>query len=70
MVEVEDSVAGFLGVHIGHDEQNHSMKMTQTRLTKRIVKALNLEHKASKHTPMVKHDAVKYHWFRSQLQPS
>ena len=39
-LEAEDSVAGFLGVHIERDERNNTIKLTQTGLIDRICKAL------------------------------
>ena len=50
-VEVEDSVAGFLGVHMERDESNSSIKLTQKGLTNRIIKALDIDDKPPKHTP-------------------
>ena len=53
-VEIEDSVAGFLGVHIERDESNKTIKLTQKGLTKRIIEALNIESEPQKHTPALK----------------
>lgn len=39
-LEVEGSVAGFLGVHLDRDETNQSIKLTQKGLIKRIIEAL------------------------------
>ena len=50
-LEVEDSVAGFLGVHIERDERDQSIKLTQLGLTRRIVEALQISHHPIKHTP-------------------
>jgi hypothetical protein len=50
-LEVEDSVAGFLGVHIERDEKDQSIKLTQSGLTKRIIEALEVSHHPIKHTP-------------------
>jgi hypothetical protein len=50
-LEVEDSVAGFLGVHIERNEKDQSIKLTQTGLTKRIIDALEVSHHPIKHTP-------------------
>ena len=41
-LESEDSVAGFLGVHIERDEVNQTMKLAQKGLTKRIIDALGV----------------------------
>jgi hypothetical protein len=41
-LEVKDSVAGFLGVHMEHNEKDRSIKLTQKGLIKRIVDALNI----------------------------
>jgi hypothetical protein len=50
-LEVEDSVAGFLGVHIEHNNIDNTIKLTQQGLAKRIVDALNLSNRARKLTP-------------------
>lgn len=42
-LEVEDSVAGFLGVHIERDNKDGAIHLTQKGLAKRIVEALNVE---------------------------
>jgi hypothetical protein len=39
-LEIEDSVAGFLGVHIERNQSNGSIKLTQMGLIKRIIAAL------------------------------
>lgn len=41
-LEPEDSVAGFLGVHIDRDERNGTIKLTQKGLIKRIIEALGV----------------------------
>ena len=41
-LEVEGSVAGFLGVHIERDDSNGTIKLTQKGLTKRILEALQV----------------------------
>ena len=38
----EDTVAGFLGVHINQNNYNGSIKITQTGLEKRIIKVLDI----------------------------
>ncbi|CAJ1969020.1 unnamed protein product [Cylindrotheca closterium] len=53
-VEIEDSVAGFLGVHIKRDESNKTIKLKQKGLTERIIEALNIDHEPQKHTPPLK----------------
>ncbi|CAJ1960823.1 unnamed protein product [Cylindrotheca closterium] len=53
-VEIEDSVAGFLGVHIKRDKSNKRIKLTQKGLTKRIIEALKIDHEPQKHTPALK----------------
>ena len=51
-VEIEDSVAGFLSVHIG--KQKESIKLTQKGLCKRIIEALHVTSLPIKHTPAAK----------------
>lgn len=58
-VEIEDSVAGFLRVHIERDESNKTIKLTQKGLTKRIVEALDIGNQPSKHTPALKDPLAK-----------
>ena len=58
-VEIEESVAGFLGVHIERDESNQTIKLTQKGLTKRIVDALNIDSLSPKNTPALKASLVK-----------
>ena len=41
-LEVEDSVAGFLGVHIHHDKEKGLIELTQRGLITRIIEALEL----------------------------
>ena len=48
---IEDSVAGFLGVHIERNESNQSIKLTQKGLIKRIVEALDISDLPPKKTP-------------------
>jgi hypothetical protein len=50
-LEVEDSVAGFLGIHIKRNNSDDSIKRTQQGLAKRIVDALNLGNHVRKLTP-------------------
>ena len=42
-LEVEDSVAGFLGVHIHHDKEKGLIELTQRGLITRIIEALGIE---------------------------
>jgi hypothetical protein len=51
-LEVEDDVAGFLGVHIDRKDDGIIL-MTQMGLTDQIVKALNIGDKPCKKTPAV-----------------
>jgi hypothetical protein len=51
-LEVEDDVAGFLGVHIDQNDDGKIL-MTQMGLTDRIVEALNIGDKPRKKTPAV-----------------
>jgi hypothetical protein len=50
-LEVEDSVAGFLGVHIERNQSDGAIKLTQVGLIKRIIAALGIEHEPAVHTP-------------------
>ncbi|KAG7349585.1 reverse transcriptase RNA-dependent DNA polymerase [Nitzschia inconspicua] len=50
-LEVEESVAGFLGVHIERNQTDGSIKLTQKGLIKRIISALGIEHEPAVHTP-------------------
>ena len=52
-LEAEDSVAGFLGVHIEHNEKDGTIKLTQEGLSKRIIEALDIGHLPPKYTPAV-----------------
>jgi hypothetical protein len=58
-LEVEDSVAGFLGVHIERNNTDGSIKLTQQGLIKRIVDALKLGNCARKLTPAASNPLVK-----------
>jgi hypothetical protein len=49
-LEIENSVAGFLGVHIEHDQIDGSIELTQVGLIKRIVAALGIENASMVHT--------------------
>jgi hypothetical protein len=50
-IEVEDSVAGFLGVHIERGEQEGTITLTQKGLIRRILDALNINDLPHKFTP-------------------
>jgi hypothetical protein len=58
-LEVEDSVAGFLGVHIDRNTDDGTIKLTQSGLAKRVVDALNVGSMPRKFTPAVKEPLVK-----------
>jgi hypothetical protein len=58
-LEVEDSVAGFLGVHIDRNTENGTVKLTQSGLAKRVVEALNVGAQPRKFTPALKNPLVK-----------
>ena len=57
-LEIEDSVAGFLGVRIERNEKDGTIKLTQKGLIKRIVKALQIQHLPRKLTPVTKEPLV------------
>ena len=50
-LEVEDSVAGFLGVQVSRDEKTGKVQMTQTGLIDRIIEALGCEDLPPADTP-------------------
>ena len=58
-LEVEDSVAGFLGMHLEHNSKDGSIKLTQQGLAKRIVEALDLGSRPRKLTPAAPDPLVK-----------
>jgi hypothetical protein len=59
-LEVEDSVAGFLGVHIDRNTDDGTIKLTQSGLAKRIVEqALNVGSMPRKFTPAITEPLVK-----------
>jgi Reverse transcriptase (RNA-dependent DNA polymerase) len=58
-LEEEDSVAGFLGVHLERNDKDGSIKLTQQGLSKRIVDALNLGNQPRKLTPATPDPLVK-----------
>jgi hypothetical protein len=58
-LEIEESVAGFLGVHIERNQSDGSIKLTQVGLIKRIVASLGIENEPAVQTltsptPLVK----------------
>ena len=57
-LEIEDSVAGFLGVHIERNEKDGTIKLTQKGLIKQIVDALQIQHLPQKLTPATKEPLV------------
>lgn len=59
VLEIEDSVAGFLGVHIERNQTDGSIKLTQAGLIKRIIAALGVEHDPIVHTPTTLNPLVK-----------
>jgi hypothetical protein len=58
-LEVEGEVAGFLEVHIVHDQQAGRITLMQTGLIKRIVEAVDTLHLPIKHTPALSKPLVK-----------
>jgi hypothetical protein len=50
-IEIEDDVAGFLGVQIKRDDKAGTVTLTQTGLIDRIIEALNIEGLPPKETP-------------------
>jgi hypothetical protein len=58
-LEIEDSVAGFLGVHIERNKTDGSIKLTQVGLIERIISALGVEHETIVHTPSSPDPLVK-----------
>jgi hypothetical protein len=50
-LEVENSVASFLGVHMERNQSDGSIKLTQVGLIKRIIAALGIEYEHMVHTP-------------------
>ena len=54
--EVEDDVAGYLGVHIDRDTENGTITLTQKGLTDRIIEALHLDDD----TPSVKTPSTEF----------
>ena len=59
-LEIEDDMAGFLGVDI-HDRRtiDGTIKLTQSGLAQRIVDALNISHLPKKETPAIREPVVK-----------
>jgi hypothetical protein len=50
-LEIADSVAGFLGVHIERNQSDGSIKLAQVGLIKRMIAALRIENKPAVRTP-------------------
>jgi hypothetical protein len=50
-LEIEESAAGFLGVHIERNQSDGSIKLTQVGLIKRIVASLGIENEPAVQTP-------------------
>jgi hypothetical protein len=50
-MEIEDSVAGFLGVHIERNQSDGSIMLTQVGLINRIIAVLGIEHEPAVQTP-------------------
>ena len=57
-LEIEDSVAGFLGVHIQRDDKEGTIKLTQKGLCKHIIDALQLHGYPAKATPATREPLV------------
>ena len=55
---VENSVDGFLGVHIERNEKDNTIRLTQKGLIKRVVEALEIHHLPKKYTPAHKEPLV------------
>jgi hypothetical protein len=53
ILEEEDSVSGFLGVHLDHNTKKGTTTLTQKDLTKRIVNTLSIDHLPTVRTPSV-----------------
>jgi hypothetical protein len=58
-LEVEGTVAGFLGVHIDRNATNGTVTLSQVGLIKRIVEALEVTQQPIKHTPATAEPLVK-----------
>jgi hypothetical protein len=60
-LEIEESVAGFLGVHIERNDTDSTIKLTQVGLAQRIVDALGIDEKGlpPKQTPAAAEPLVK-----------
>ena len=59
LLEREEDMAGFLGIHIISDEHNNSLTMTQTGLIERILAAMDMEDCNHKYTPADKDPLCK-----------
>jgi hypothetical protein len=58
-LDIEDSVAGFLGIQIERDQSDGSIKLTQSGLIQRIISALGIEQQSVVHTPNTSTPLVK-----------
>jgi hypothetical protein len=58
-LEIEGTVAGFLGVHIDRDESQGTVTLSQVGLIKRVIEALGLEQSPVKYTPATTTPLVK-----------
>jgi hypothetical protein len=57
-LEEEDSVAGFLGVHIERNDNDGTIKLTQTGITQRIIDALGVQNLPRAMTPALRQPLV------------
>ena len=57
-LEIEDSIGGFLGVHIKQDEKEGTIKLTQRGVRKHIIDALQLQDHPAKATPATREPLV------------
>ena len=57
-LEIEDSVAGFLGMHIKQHDKEGMIKLTQRGLCKHIIDALQLQSNPAKATPATREPLV------------
>jgi hypothetical protein len=59
-LEIEDSVSGFLGVHIERNQSDGSIKLKQVGLIKRIIAALGIESEPEVNTPTLPAPLIKH----------
>ena len=57
-LEIEDSIASFLGVHIQRDDKEGTIKLTQNGLCRRIIDALQLQGHPAKAMPATREPLV------------